>query len=241
MAIDVLGDMVTSSLVTSDDVEAEREVILDEIAMHDDDPDDVVHNLFAETAWAGTPLGRPIAGTRRVDPGAHPHADQPLLPRRYVAPREHGRRGRRQRRPRGRRTPGASRRSRATTSSPRPTPAPSRRGRPAGPGRCASGEARTSRPFEQVNLVLGMRGLTRSDMRRHTLACSTPRSAAAPRPGCSRRCASAAAWPTRSTRSPRHYSDAGMVGVAAGCLPAKVDDVLAVVARGARQGRPTTG
>ena len=63
MALDVLGDMVTSSLITSEDVEAEREVILDEIAMHDDDPDDVVHNLFAATAWAGTPLARPIAGT----------------------------------------------------------------------------------------------------------------------------------------------------------------------------------
>jgi len=63
MALDVLGDMVTSSLLTSEDVEAEREVILDEIAMHDDDPDDVVHNLFAATAWAGTPLARPIAGT----------------------------------------------------------------------------------------------------------------------------------------------------------------------------------
>src|SRR6185312_11828173 len=63
LAVDVLGDMITSSLITPEDVEAEREVILDEIAMHDDDPDDVVHNLFAATAWAGTPLARPIAGT----------------------------------------------------------------------------------------------------------------------------------------------------------------------------------
>ena len=45
------------------DVEAERDVILDEIAMHDDDPDDVVHNLFAHQAWGDSPLGRPIAGT----------------------------------------------------------------------------------------------------------------------------------------------------------------------------------
>ena len=61
MAVDVLSDMLTSSLITAEDVEAERDVILDEIAMHDDDPDDVVHDLFAEQAWAGTPLGRPIA------------------------------------------------------------------------------------------------------------------------------------------------------------------------------------
>ena len=62
-AVDVLGDMITSSSITPEDVEAERDVILDEIAMHDDDPDDVVHNLFAATAWAGSPLARPIAGT----------------------------------------------------------------------------------------------------------------------------------------------------------------------------------
>ena len=58
LAVDVLGDMVTSSLLAPDDVEAEREVILDEIAMHDDDPDDVDNNLYAEKAgaarrWAG--------------------------------------------------------------------------------------------------------------------------------------------------------------------------------------------
>jgi predicted Zn-dependent peptidase len=51
LAVDVLGDMVTDSLISAADVEAERDVILDEIAMHDDDPDDVVHNLFAAQAW----------------------------------------------------------------------------------------------------------------------------------------------------------------------------------------------
>jgi len=61
--VDVLGDMLTASRIDPADVEAEREVILDEIAMHDDDPDDVVHNLFTEQAWGGTPLGRPVAGT----------------------------------------------------------------------------------------------------------------------------------------------------------------------------------
>ena len=65
LAVDVLGDMITASTLTAEDVEAERDVILDEIAMHDDDPDDVVHNLFAEQAWGDTPLGRPIAGTVR--------------------------------------------------------------------------------------------------------------------------------------------------------------------------------
>jgi len=66
LAVDVLGDMITSSTITAEDVEAEREVILDEIAMHDDDPDDVVGNLFAEKAWGSSPLGRPIAGTVKL-------------------------------------------------------------------------------------------------------------------------------------------------------------------------------
>ena len=59
LAIDVLGDMLTSSLLLPADVEAEREVILDEIAMHDDDPDDVVHNLFAAQAWGDIAAGSP--------------------------------------------------------------------------------------------------------------------------------------------------------------------------------------
>ena len=67
LAVDVLGDMVTSSTLDAEDVEAEREVILDEIAMHDDDPDDVVGNLFAAQAWGSSPLGRPIAGTVELD------------------------------------------------------------------------------------------------------------------------------------------------------------------------------
>src|SRR3546814_9402642 len=54
--------MITNSLIVDGDVEAEREVILDEIAMHDDDPDDVVHNLWATQAYGETRLGRPIAG-----------------------------------------------------------------------------------------------------------------------------------------------------------------------------------
>src|SRR5918998_5598102 len=63
LAVDVLGDMITGSLIEAHDVDAERDVILDEIAMHEDDPDDVVQNLLAELAWGSGPLGRPIAGT----------------------------------------------------------------------------------------------------------------------------------------------------------------------------------
>ncbi|ABK53279.1 peptidase M16 domain protein [Acidothermus cellulolyticus 11B] len=63
LAVDVLADMVTSSLLRSEHVEAERGVILEEIAMRDDDPGDAVHDMFAETLFGDTPLGRPVLGT----------------------------------------------------------------------------------------------------------------------------------------------------------------------------------
>ncbi len=63
LAIDVLSDMVTSSLIEAKDVEAERGVILEEIAMNEDDPSDLVHEAFSEQLFGDTPLGRPILGT----------------------------------------------------------------------------------------------------------------------------------------------------------------------------------
>src|SRR5580700_11578719 len=63
LAIDVLSDMVTSSLIEPKDVDAERNVVLEEIAMNDDDPSDTVHEAFSAQLFGDTPLGRPILGT----------------------------------------------------------------------------------------------------------------------------------------------------------------------------------
>jgi predicted Zn-dependent peptidase len=63
LAVDVLSDMVTSSLITPKDVDAERNVVLEEIAMNEDDPSDTVHEAFTAKLFGDTPLGRPILGT----------------------------------------------------------------------------------------------------------------------------------------------------------------------------------
>ena len=63
MAIDVVSDLITSSIVTALDVDAERKVVLEEIAMRDDDPSDLVHDLFSDTYYGDTAIGRPILGT----------------------------------------------------------------------------------------------------------------------------------------------------------------------------------
>ncbi len=63
MAVDVVCDLITSSLVTATDVDAERKVVLEEIAMRDDDPSDLVHDLFSDAYYGDTPLGRAILGS----------------------------------------------------------------------------------------------------------------------------------------------------------------------------------
>lgn len=63
MAVDVIADMVTSARLEADELETERGVILEELAMNDDDPSDVAHERFATVVLGDHPLGRPIGGT----------------------------------------------------------------------------------------------------------------------------------------------------------------------------------
>jgi len=63
LAVDVISDLITSSVVRPADVDAERKVVLEEIAMRDDDPSDLIHDLFLEKYYGDTPLGRPILGS----------------------------------------------------------------------------------------------------------------------------------------------------------------------------------
>jgi predicted Zn-dependent peptidase len=62
MALDVLTDMITNSVIDATELESERKVILEEIAMHEDAPDELVHDLFYRAMWDGHPLGRPVLG-----------------------------------------------------------------------------------------------------------------------------------------------------------------------------------
>lgn len=63
MAAEVLSDMLMDSVLAEPDIEAERNVILEELAMHSDTPEDLVHDAFAETLFGDHPLGREIMGT----------------------------------------------------------------------------------------------------------------------------------------------------------------------------------
>jgi predicted Zn-dependent peptidase len=62
-AVDLLEDLVLHPALTARDVEKERQVILEEIRMVDDNPEEMVHDLHARQLWGRHPLGRPVQGT----------------------------------------------------------------------------------------------------------------------------------------------------------------------------------
>ena len=62
MALDVLSDMILNSKIDPKEFDSERNVILEEIAMHEDAPDELVHDLFYRKMFEGHPLGRPVLG-----------------------------------------------------------------------------------------------------------------------------------------------------------------------------------
>jgi len=65
-ALELLTDIVTSPRFTDEDLEMERRVILEEIKMVEDTPDDLVHEIFVTAFWPDHPLGRPILGTEET-------------------------------------------------------------------------------------------------------------------------------------------------------------------------------
>src|SRR5216117_4237276 len=66
LALDILSDIVLNPAFSADDVEREKKVVIEEIKMVEDTPDDLVHELFTQGFWENHPLGRPILGTRET-------------------------------------------------------------------------------------------------------------------------------------------------------------------------------
>ena len=161
LAIDVVCDVVTDALIRTADVEAERGVILEEIAMHDDDPTDLVHDEFAAAMFGDTPLGRPVLGTIETIEGITRTAINSFYRRKY--------------RPESMVIAAAGhldhamvvshvRRAFAHVLEAGVDVRPARRvGRPRPHG---AGMKVTKRITEQANLVLGVPGLARGDDRR---------------------------------------------------------------------------
>ncbi len=63
LAVDIVSDLITSAKVEAKEVDSERTVVLSEIAIRDEDPSDYIHELYLETYYGNSPLGRSILGT----------------------------------------------------------------------------------------------------------------------------------------------------------------------------------
>ncbi|MEV6652758.1 pitrilysin family protein [Streptomyces sp. NPDC051219] len=226
LAIDVVCDMLTGSLILEEDVDAERGVILEEIAMTEDDPGDCVHDLFAHTMLGDTPLGRPVLGTvdtvnvlnadrirrfykKHYDPthlvvAAAGNVDHATVVRQVRAAFEKA---------------GALSRTDATPRTPREGTRAIR---------TAGRVDLLNRKTEQAHVVLGMPGLARTDDRRWALGVLNTALGG----GMSSRLFQEVrekrglAYSVYSYTS--GFADCGLFGVYAGCRPSQVHDVLKI-------------
>jgi predicted Zn-dependent peptidase len=87
VAVDILADILIGSRFDAAEMEKERKVILEEIKMVEDTPDDYIHELFTGSVWQGNALGRPILGTKETIK-ALKHKDILSYIDRYYSPRE---------------------------------------------------------------------------------------------------------------------------------------------------------
>ncbi len=85
-AVDLLSDIVMNPRFEPDDLEREKKVILEEIKMVEDTPDDLVHELFTQHFWEGHALGRPILGSKETVESFTPAILREYFGTAYVAP-----------------------------------------------------------------------------------------------------------------------------------------------------------
>ncbi|GAA1038232.1 pitrilysin family protein [Virgisporangium ochraceum] len=226
MAVDVMCDVVANSLLAAGDVETERGVILEEIAMQDDEPGDEVHDLFTEAVFGDHPLGQRISGSTETIGALTRDEINDFYRSRYTAPAiviaaagnlDHdavvagvvaGLSGRR-----GFEETGRALSPRA--ASPLVVP--------------RTGQVvLLDKDTEQAHVVLGGGGLARGDERRFALGVlnNVLGGGMSSRLFQEIREKRGLAYSVYSFTS--LYADSGLFGVYAGCAPGKVDEVLAI-------------
>jgi predicted Zn-dependent peptidase len=86
LAVDLLSDIVMNPAFAEDELEREKKVILEEIKMVEDTPDDLVHELFTQHFWEGHSLARPILGTKETVEAFTPQTLRDYFGGVYAAP-----------------------------------------------------------------------------------------------------------------------------------------------------------
>lgn len=224
LAMDLVSDVVFEALCEERDFETERGVVLEEIAMRDDDPEDLLHDAFSEALMGGHVLGKPVLGTEESIGAMSRDALFTFYKRRYTLPKmvlavagnvDHNHVMRLARKALG---------DRLTRQG---TPVAPRAGR----ARIASGRklVLNTDDTEQAHLMLGVRALDRHDERRFALNVLN----AALGGGMSSRLFQeirerrGLAYQVYSSIG--SYADTGSLSVYAGCQPDRLGDVAGVI------------
>ncbi|MEV6871978.1 pitrilysin family protein [Amycolatopsis sp. NPDC051128] len=224
LAIDLVTDVVFEALCTDRDMDMERSVVLEEISMRDDDPEDLLHETFVSAILGDHPLGRPVLGTEKSIVEMSPAALRNFYKRRYTLPRmvlavagniDHNQVLRLVRKALRERLNGDA------------TPIAPREGR----ARIKTVPKLALHPddTEQAHVMLGLRSLSRHDERRFALSVLN----AALGGGMSSRLFQeireqrGLAYQVYS--SVASYADTGHMAVYAGCQPEKLGDVAGVI------------
>jgi len=229
MAVEVLTDMVTSSLIDADELETERGVILEELAMDADDPVDVAHERLAAVLMDGHPLGRPIGGT--------PEAIRAVTREHVVAHYRHWYRpqelvitaaGNLDHDDVCRLVLDALERS-GWALAEGAAPAPRRTADAAGAGAVLAGTHTVAKQVEQANVIVGGQSLSTTDPDRFALGVmmSVLGGGMSSRLFQEIRERRGLAYSTYSFSA--GYSDGGYFGLYAGCQPERVDEVAALM------------
>jgi predicted Zn-dependent peptidase len=222
LAVDVICDVVLNATITAQDVDIERSVVLEEIAMRDDDPADLVFDEFASALFGDTPLGRPILGnvasiTRLRRPQIHGYYQRRYRPAEMVVSVagniDHAEVVRRVRTAFDGAGHSAGGRRNGTSEV-------------IGPVRSVSVVGDDT---EQANLVLGMHGMSRHDPRRFALGVLSSALGGGMSSRLFQRIREERGLAYSVYSFAHGYRDSGQFGIYAGCQPGKADEVLTLM------------
>lgn len=228
LAVEVLADVVTDATMAPTDVEVERGVVLEEIAMREDDPEDLLGELFDETLFGDHPLGRPVIGSEASIRGMSRQTLHDFWRGEYTTPRMVVAAAGNLSHTHVVELVGAALAAAALRAGTDAAPDGPRQPAPV----VLDGGPRLvlrSEDTEQAHLMLGVPGLSRHDDRRAALTVLSSALGGGPSSRLFQQVREqrGLAYSVYSTIAT--YADTGSFGVYAGCAPERLDEVAGVI------------
>jgi len=220
VAVQLLGEVVSSPALRDVDVDSERQVILEELAMDTDSPDDTAYRLFEDAMFPGHPLGRPVAGhvetveaitTAQVRGFFESNYRQSDMVLAVAGALDHDH------------VVALAEQAFTSTSQGQMSRC---RERPSGSPQALTGEERDS---EQVHLVIGLRGVDRFDADREALDIVTHVLGGGPSSRLFQRIREERGLAYSTFAAAAKYSDAGLVSAYAATAPEHADEVMSLL------------